>query len=771
MNSPATPLRADLALLDGLHRWRRIFTVAMAVTAALAMSGFVFERIAAQKSQRSSLVLAVATLAQRALWAEEHAAHGLSLARDTSEARADAARTRAARDTLLARLADAEALSEGEPLQRARLDSLRSAIRRWEVAFIDPILAAPSNVTGADRASAAALDEVADRFDAFITHETVLRVARRRMQTRGVWTTISLVLLSLLLSTVAFMRVTNDLESQAMQTRKQQLRLEEQAGEMEAQARTMEDQAARLKEQAEELGHRVHERDATNRLLEEAASFLDSAVESAPLAVCFVDRELRLLRVNAALAQHNGLAAEEHVGRSPREVMPSIAHDLVPLVESVLRSGEPISDAPVTSNEVNSDGSRQHWRVTAYPLRVRGRAPVGVGVMMLDVTERTHLEEQLRQSAKMEAVGRLAGGIAHDFNNVLTVIQSYTELLMADLEAGAPGRDEIDAIRGAADRAAALARQLLAFTRREVVIPRILDINEVIRGMEPILRRLLRQGIELDFRLAPQPLLVRIDSGQLEQVLMNLAINAVDAMEHGGRLRIATSESASAAMASGDDGPAAILSVTDDGAGISADVRERLFEPFFTTKPAGRGTGLGLATAYAIVRSAGGTIAVTSAPNEGATFKVILPRRAPEEREPESRSSPARGIALVGRDETVLLVEDEPAIRSAISRVLRGNGYKVIEASNGGEALRLADAAESPIDLLLTDVMMPGMGGKELVQRMLAVKPGIRVMLMSGYTDDDSLRGDLAAARYVFLQKPFSAKQVVAAVRELLDAV
>jgi two-component system, cell cycle sensor histidine kinase and response regulator CckA len=224
-------------------------------------------------------------------------------------------------------------------------------------------------------------------------------------------------------------------------------------------------------------------------------------------------------------------------------------------------------------------------------------------------------------------------------------------------------------------------------------------------------------------------------------------------------------------MASGEEHAAAILSVSDDGAGITPEVRERLFEPFFTTKPAGRGTGLGLATAYAIVRSAGGTINVVSAPDEGATFKVILPRRAAEEREPESRLSPARGIALVGRDETVLLVEDEPAIRTAIARVLRSNGYKVIEASNGGEALRVADAAEGTIDLLLTDVMMPGMGGKELVQRLLAVKPGIRVMLMSGYTDDDSLRGDLAAARYVFLQKPFSAKQVVAAVRELLDSV
>lgn len=743
----------------------------MAVTAVLAVTGFAFERVAAHKSQRSSLVLAVATLAQRALWLEERGARGLSLAGDSAMFSADAARARAGRDTVRTRLAEAYALSEGEPVQRARLDSLRSAILRWEVAVVDPRLASQSIVPSLDRDGAAALDAAFRHFDAFITHETALRVARRGIQTRVRWTTITLVLLTLLLSSVAFMRVANDLQSQATKTRAQQLRLEEQAVAMEAQARTMEAQAARLEEQAHELSHRVHERDATNRLLEEAASFLDSAVESAPLAVCFVDRHQRLLRVNAALAQHNGLAAEEHVGRSPREVMPTIAHDLVPLVESVLASGEAISDAPVASNETNSDGSRQRWRVTAYPLRVRGRAPVGVGVMMLDVTERTLLEEQLRQSAKMEAVGRLAGGIAHDFNNVLTVIQSYTELLMADIEDGSPVREGLDAIRSAADRAAALARQLLAFTRREVVIPRVLDINDVVRGMEPILRRLLRQGIELQFHLAPQPLLVRIDSGQFEQVLMNLAINAVDAMERGGRLRIATSESPSAAMASGEDGPAAILSVADDGAGISADVRERLFEPFFTTKPAGRGTGLGLATAYAIVRGAGGSIAVASAPNEGATFKVILPRRAPEEREPESRSSPARGVALVGRDETVLLVEDEPAIRSAIARVLRGSGYKVIEASNGGEALRLADAAESPIELLLTDVMMPGMGGKELVQRLLASKPGIRVMLMSGYTDDDSLRGDLAAARYVFLQKPFSGKQVVAAVRELLDAV
>jgi PAS domain S-box-containing protein len=741
------------------------------VTASVAVLGFMVERTTARRVQLSSSVLRAATAAQRGLWLEERAVRNLGLASDSTSVAQGPARAASARDSSRIRLVELGVLSEDDSEQYARLDSLSTAIERWESAFVNPILATRAITREIAVAGTETFEEVSRLLDTFIAVETALRIERGQRQTLAAWGALAMILLALGISVVAFRSVADQVESEAERTQAQQRRLEDQAAEMEAQARTMEEQASRLEEQAEELGHRVHERDATNRLLEEAASFLDSAVESAPLAVCFVDRDLRLLRVNAALAQHNGLAAEEHVGRAPRDVMPTIAQDLVPLVESVLASGEPISDAPVASSEASSDGSRQRWRVTAYPLRVRGRAPVGVGVMMLDVTERTQLEDQLRQSAKMEAVGRLAGGIAHDFNNVLTVIQSYTELLMANVDDGAPGREEIDAIRGAADRAAALARQLLAFTRREVVIPRILDINDVVRGMEPILRRLLRQGIELEFSLASQPLLVRIDSGQFEQVLMNLAINAVDAMEHGGRLRIATSESSSAPMASGEDGRAAILSVSDDGAGITPEVRERLFEPFFTTKPAGRGTGLGLATAYAIVRSAGGTITVASAPNEGATFKVVLPRRAAEEREPESRLSPARGVALVGRDETVLLVEDEPAIRSAIARVLRSNGYKVIEASNGGEALRVADAAEGKIDLLLTDVMMPGMGGKELVQRLLAAKPGTRVILMSGYTDDDSLRGDLAAARYVFLQKPFSAKQVVAAVRELLDSV
>jgi two-component system cell cycle sensor histidine kinase/response regulator CckA len=330
---------------------------------------------------------------------------------------------------------------------------------------------------------------------------------------------------------------------------------------------------------------------------------------------------------------------------------------------------------------------------------------------------------------------------------------------------------EIEAIRGAADRATALSRQLLSFSRREVLIPRDLDVNEVIRGMETIVRRLLRQGMELEVEYAPRPLMVRADSGQLEQVLMNLAINAVDAMPGGGVLRIRTSTATEMPRPEGMlAGDCAVLTVTDTGSGMSKEVQERLFEPFFTTKPAGQGTGLGLATTYAIVRDANGVIRVTSTLGEGSAFDVFLPISAEQPKAPEQRMSPAPALVPVRATERLLLAEDEPAIRQALARVLRSHGDEVIEASNGGEALRLAEAEPGRIDLLLSDVMMPGIGGKELAQRLRAARPDVRVILMSGYTDDELLRAELGDARHAFLQKPFAARQVVEAVRRMLDS-
>jgi CheY-like chemotaxis protein len=279
------------------------------------------------------------------------------------------------------------------------------------------------------------------------------------------------------------------------------------------------------------------------------------------------------------------------------------------------------------------------------------------------------------------------------------------------------------------------------------------------------LRRLVPNTVTLDLDLDETPLIVRIDAGQFEQVVMNLAINAVDAMPSGGTLRIATRRGPDTEDGNGT----MMLSVTDAGTGMTPDVLERLFEPFFTTKPAGRGTGLGLATSYAIVTEGGGRITVDSKIGEGTRFEVIFPLSESATADRQRRSSPLRGVDMSLATERILLAEDEPAIRTALSRVLRGAGYEVLEAEHGGEALRIADAEPKPIHLLLSDVMMPGVGGKELVQRLTKLRPDIHIVLMSGYTDDEALRADLGAARYAFLQKPFTAKEVLKVIRAALD--
>ena len=750
---------SDWRLTQYLRRWRSTFVVATLVLAALIVTDYAVMRVATERLARSGTVLRAAAAAQALAWSGESAVRGLALGSDS----AAPSRATSARDSLVASLSDLRELTTDDPVQHARVGTLMLAVQRWDSVFVDPILGGAPLTIALARDATDAFDDVSSQFDVVIAHQSSVRLDALRRLGTSLLGGAGIILLSLLVISLAFARVSKRLVTESEHARRQQDLLEEQATEMELQATQVEQQAA-------ELAHRIKERDETNRLLEETAAYLDSAVESAPVGVAFFDRNLRFVRVNEALASMHGVPGAAHVGRSVTEVIPGIASSVTPILARVLRTGVPESDEAVEFAATAEAGRRQ-WRLTCYPLRARGRSPIGVGVMVLDVTERTQLEEQLRQSQKMEAVGRLAGGVAHDFNNVLTIIQSYAELLGSDLKAGMPGHEEVDAIRSAADRAAALARQLLSFSRREVVIPRVIDVNGVLQGMRGILERLIRQGVELRMELSPEPLLVRADSGQVEQVLMNLVINAVDAMPQGGVLRVATAVSDGPSLPGNPGDRAEVeISVSDTGTGMTPEVEQRLFEPFFTTKPAGQGTGLGLATAYAIVRAADGNIRVHTALGEGTRFDVILPRRSDADREPEPRSSPFRGVSVARAGETILLVEDEPAIREALLRVFTGNGYRVIEASNGGEALRRAQEEEGPIHLMLSDVMMPGIGGKELVQRLMVTRPQTRIILMSGYTDDDLLRRELGDARYVFLQKPFAARQAVAAVRDLLDA-
>jgi PAS domain S-box-containing protein len=388
-----------------------------------------------------------------------------------------------------------------------------------------------------------------------------------------------------------------------------------------------------------------------------------------------------------------------------------------------------------------------------------------------DVTEQRHLEEQFRQSQKMEAVGQLAGGIAHDFNNLLTAILGNTQLLLRDIPPGDSKRGDVEEIRKASERAASLTRQLLAYSRRQMLQPEVLDLNVVVAEMDKMLRRLIGEHIALAAVLAPDLGRVRADPNQIEQVIVNLAVNARDAMPDGGKVTIETAnvdldEGFAQAHLGSVPGSYAMLAVTDTGQGMDAGVRAHLFEPFFTTKEVGKGTGLGLATVYGIVKQSGGYISVYSELGRGSSFKIYLPRIETPAETPASiqKGGPAPG------SETVLVVEDEPAVLSLSRRALEAQGYVVLAASDAAAALRVVERHGGTIHLLLTDVVMPGLSGRELADRLAAQRPGIRVLYMSGYPGDAVVQHGTLPPGSAFLQKPFSPDGLARKVRDVLDA-
>jgi two-component system cell cycle sensor histidine kinase/response regulator CckA len=418
------------------------------------------------------------------------------------------------------------------------------------------------------------------------------------------------------------------------------------------------------------------------------------------------------------------------------------------------------------------DGSIRWIRDRAFPIRhAEGYIHRIVGTAT-DVTEQVHLQEQFLQAQKMESVGRLAGGIAHDFNNLLTVINGTADLVMANLDSIDPLRGELEQIRQAGDRAATLTGQLLALSRRQILQPEILNLSEVVDGLRGMLRRLIGEDIQLVFRLSAQLARVRVDPGQIEQVLLNLAVNAQDAMPDGGTLLIETHEvmldaASAAAHPATMPGPHVMLAVSDTGIGMDEATRQRIFEPFFTTKDQGKGTGLGLSTVYGIVEQSNGTIWVYSEPGKGTTFKIYLPclDQAPQQ-------AAARGETRTGTHghETILLVEDEQAVRSLTKRILESAGYTVLQASCGSEALALLDQHRGPIDLLLTDVVMPGMNGRELATRIAGVRLRMKVLYTSGYTDDAILRHGVLDDTSRFISKPYTPVELTRRVRDVLDA-
>jgi PAS domain S-box-containing protein len=423
---------------------------------------------------------------------------------------------------------------------------------------------------------------------------------------------------------------------------------------------------------------------------------------------------------------------------------------------------------------VLASGEERCIEVAARDQRLADGSVVSDG-LVVDVTERRQLEAQLRQAQKMEAVGRLAGGVAHDFNNLLTVIKASTGFLLEDLDPADPRREDARHIAAAADRAAGLTRQLLAFSRKQILEPRMLDVNSVVSNLRPMLARLIGEDISVEVTLAESAGSVMADVGQLEQVLINLAVNARDAMPDGGRLAIETSavtidERAALAHSRREQsavvaGSYVMLAVSDTGTGMSPEVRARIFDPFFTTKEVGKGTGLGLSTVYGIVKQSGGHVWVYSESGHGTVFKLYFPRLEAAAAATLKRT----GELPAGGTETVLLVEDEQSVRQLARRILERQGYRVLESRNGRDALALATEYGDQIHLILTDVVMPELSGRGFVERLTAMRPEAAVIYMSGYTDDEVLRRGMLDPGSLFIQKPFEPNVLLRMVRDALN--
>jgi len=523
------------------------------------------------------------------------------------------------------------------------------------------------------------------------------------------------------------------------------------------------------------VGRDISDRYRAEKFREEAEAKYRTLVEQVA-AISYIAElgvEGQWLYVSPQVEMMFGISVDDWLAGS-REWMRHVHpedHAVVEAAEEASKRGERFQ---AEYRVIRQDGRVIWVNDTAVVVPGSDLHPLMEGIIV-DITERKQFEAQLQQARRMEAVGRLAGGIAHDFNNLLTIIKGYTELALMRAKGLPELKTDIERIEDASERASGLVRQLLAFSRRQVLQPKVLDLNSIVIGLDKLLRRLMDEDIEM-LTVADKPVgAIKADPGQIEQVIMNLVVNARDAMPDGGRLIVETSNVDLDAGYARDHatvrpGRYVMLAVSDTGTGMSADTVAHIFEPFYTTKESGRGTGLGLSTVYGIVKQSGGYIWVYSELGRGTSFKVYLPRvDEAVEALPAAKRTPQERVKM--GTETILLVEDEPDLRELTRTVLAAKGYTVVEARNAEEAERLAESNGAKIHLLLTDVIMPGISGRELAKRILARQPSMRVLYMSGYTYNVIAQGGTLERGVSFLQKPFTPSALVEKVRDVLDAV